>query len=51
MFVPAIAPRVEPLPAANAEIETLVSSWAAWTWSSDTPSSSAAIIRSAVGEP
>ena len=50
-FVAPIASKVELLPAANAEIETLVSIWAAFTCAISRPSSSAAIMRSAVGEP
>ncbi len=51
MLVALIAVRVEELAAANDEIETLVSSWTALTWSSERPSSSAAIWRTTVGEP
>jgi hypothetical protein len=51
MLVGRIAVLVDELAAANACTDTFVSSWAAVTWSKDSPSSSAAIWRIAVGEP
>jgi len=46
-----MAVAVELLPTVNADRDTLVSTCAAPTCSSDRPSSSAAIIRTAVGVP
>src|SRR6266566_9641521 len=51
MLVAPIAVYVDELATASAERETFVSSCAAVTWSIDSPSSSAAIIRTAVGDP
>jgi hypothetical protein len=51
MLVAVIAVGVELLATVNAEIDTFVSTRAALTWSSESPSSSAAIIRTAVGVP
>jgi hypothetical protein len=51
MLVAPIAVRVDELPAANADSDTFVSTCADPTWSIDSPSSSAAIIRTAVGDP
>src|SRR3954464_8897262 len=50
-LVAAIPVLVDELAAANDEIETLVSSWTDDTCAIESPSSSAAIWRTAVGEP
>ena len=51
MLVAPIAVKVDELPTVKAESDTFVSTFAAVTWSTERPSSSAAIIRTDVGVP